>query len=676
MRTYVGDRRDGKPRVWVVDRPEEVSLSEVSAYLAQTRRLMADRPGATEAELDVDHQARKRELIARIERVGEARRALVHRGTRSPDGFEWGYVGTGPSDLAHELLRQHLGLDVTTPVRAQFRDDVVARLDRDHFELPASEISAWVTANRALVEQQLFFEPGPSADLPAFAVTDALTVEVAGPGGRAPGEATASALVAACEAAWSDIRSHHPELPEAIMVLGTGVERGRLVKLGHWWGGQWVVDGQPRGEVLLAGEALNLPPAQVFEILLHEAAHGINAARGVKDTSRGGRYHNGRFASTAQEVLLEVESMPPYGMAATSLSPAAGDRYSESIDRLGDAMRLARQLDRRTRLGAEEDKGVDGQLGGGAGRTDGAGEGGRSAATAAACGCGRRMRMAPKVLAAGPVVCGVCGSEFASGAEQRRAAAPEESSDAVVERGFLARRAAALTGEAQPLPDVPGSAAPGIDVDRLRQRIDAAVALTVLDHPEAFRPLLERAERLARLSSSPNRGQATAVATPDQRQGVAELADPAATADDHESLRDWYERFGTLDEEPMRAGDPAEAKRRERLARGLLRADGSLRGPAVAVGQCELAVGDRIVSTVEDSVRDLPAGVPGTVERVDPEAGTVKVDFATWGRLEVAIDDAITRGLRHDYVDLSADKATSRVPPEIELHRTGPGVEL
>ena len=113
-------------------------------------------------------------------------------------------------------------------------------------------------------------------------------------------------------------------MPDAVQVLGSGVERGRLVKLGHWWDGRWVADGEVRGEVLLAGEALHLPPDQVFEVLLHEAAHGLNAARSVKDTSRGGRYHNARFKLTAEEVGLGVDKMPPYGWAKTVLVVGGG----------------------------------------------------------------------------------------------------------------------------------------------------------------------------------------------------------------------------------------------------------------------------------------------------------------------------------------------------------------
>ena len=149
--------------------------------------------------------------------------------------------------------------------------------------------------------------------------------------------ALASELVGACEAAWQAIQRHHPDVPDVVIVLGTGVERGRLVKLGHWWGGRWIADGNVRGEVLLAGEALHLPPEAVLEVLLHEAAHGVNAARGVKDASRGGRYHNVRFKTTAEELGLVVEQMRPYGWARTSIGSAA--RGATKLRPIGSATR-------------------------------------------------------------------------------------------------------------------------------------------------------------------------------------------------------------------------------------------------------------------------------------------------------------------------------------------------
>lgn len=227
----------------------------------------------------------------------------------------------------------------------------------------------------------------------------------------------ASDLVVACEAVWRSIQSHHPELPPAVMLLGSGVERGRLVKLGHWWGGRWLADGYVRGEVLLAGEALHLKPTDVFEVLLHEAAHGINAARGVKDTSRGGRYHNARFKATAVEVGLDVAQMDPYGFAKTTVRPETAKRYSAEIDHLAGVMRIARRIPSAALAGV----GVETTQS--EGQPDGQGdrdETKRQQVKPAECGCGRRMRMAPSVLAQGPVTCGLCGSEFSvdRGAQQ------------------------------------------------------------------------------------------------------------------------------------------------------------------------------------------------------------------------------------------------------------------
>ncbi len=47
-----------------------------------------------------------------------------------------------------------------------------------------------------------------------------------------------------------------------------------------------------------------------LEVLLHEAARGLNTRRCLKETSRGGRYHNARFKATAVEVGLVVEQPP------------------------------------------------------------------------------------------------------------------------------------------------------------------------------------------------------------------------------------------------------------------------------------------------------------------------------------------------------------------------------
>lgn len=430
MRVFVGDRQDGRPEVFIAHREPSPDISEIIEMLAEVRRISGLISG-TEAEAAeaMAALARKKVLIERIEAVEQSPSPvrLVHRGIHSPDGFEWGFSGSGPADLAFSVLATELGEEPPPTVYLRFRDDVIARLRRERFELPAWEVMRWVEANRHLVETEMFFKiapprPADVADGPTLAVVTApeeapeVAAEVAVEESPAeppptPGDDAgprASALVRACEEAWGSIQSHHPDVPDAVMILGTGVERGRLVKLGHWWAGRWLADGEVRGEVLLAGEALNLKPDEVFEVLLHEAAHGLNAARNIKDTSRAGRYHNDHFRVTAEEVGLDVQPLPPYGMAATSLSEAGKERYTGSIDKLGEAMRIARQMQNGPGRGAGRGQEAEGGQGGpDPERSKGS--------QAAACGCGRKMRMAPSVLALGPVICGLCDVEFTPG---------------------------------------------------------------------------------------------------------------------------------------------------------------------------------------------------------------------------------------------------------------------
>jgi hypothetical protein len=140
--------------------------------------------------------------------------------------------------------------------------------------------------------------------------------------------------------------------------------------------------------------------------LLHEAGHALANVRGVSDTSRGGRYHNRRYRSLALEVGLQVRERPPHGWAVTELLPETERRYAGELERLAAALVVHRVAERQVRRGGEE--------GGGSGARAGAGR--RSVNLApAVCGCPRprRLRIAASTLAAGPVLCGLCGQAFA-----------------------------------------------------------------------------------------------------------------------------------------------------------------------------------------------------------------------------------------------------------------------
>jgi hypothetical protein len=201
-------------------------------------------------------------------------------------------------------------------------------------------------------------------------------------------DSAASLLVAALEHAWHTIRTRHPDVPEAVLVVASGSE-GKRLNWGHFAPHRWHVNGADRHEVLVGGEGLHRGPLEVLGTLLHEAAHGLGQAREVQDTSRQGRYHNRRYATLARELGLDVASVKPIGWSATTVPAAAAAAYAGQLEELRAALVLWRRPEHRIGIGPRSRN-----------------------LLAATCGCGRRIRAAKATLAEAPILCGACQESF------------------------------------------------------------------------------------------------------------------------------------------------------------------------------------------------------------------------------------------------------------------------
>ena len=93
---------------------------------------------------------------------------------------------------------------------------------------------------------------------------------------------------------------------------------------------------------MISGEGLRRTPAEVLGTLLHEAAHALAHARGIKDTSRQGRYHNKHFKTHAEELGLTVEHDDRNGWSASTITTATQLAYARQLDALTEAMTLWR----------------------------------------------------------------------------------------------------------------------------------------------------------------------------------------------------------------------------------------------------------------------------------------------------------------------------------------------
>lgn len=62
----------------------------------------------------------------------------------SPDGFEWGYGGSGPAQLALAILAACVETGVAMRLYQNFKLDVVSRFASDSWTMSKDEVMAWI----------------------------------------------------------------------------------------------------------------------------------------------------------------------------------------------------------------------------------------------------------------------------------------------------------------------------------------------------------------------------------------------------------------------------------------------------------------------------------------------------------------------------------------------------
>jgi DnaJ domain len=210
---------------------------------------------------------------------------------------------------------------------------------------------------------------------------------LAEPGPHGP---AASHIVQLLEEIWLFIRCHHPQIPAVVIILASGTET-RQPRWGHFASGRWYVEHDERAEVMISGEALRLTPAEVLAVVLHEAAHALAFARGIKDTSRQGRYHNRQFKTCAEELGLVTEHDQRTGWSVSKITGHAEHAYASQLDALAQAMTLWRRSE-ATEPATRRNTNL----------------------LAACCPCGRSIRVAASTLAEAPITCQACDGDFAA----------------------------------------------------------------------------------------------------------------------------------------------------------------------------------------------------------------------------------------------------------------------
>jgi hypothetical protein len=203
---------------------------------------------------------------------------------------------------------------------------------------------------------------------------------------------TTARLVSALEAAWSAIRINYPEVPAVVVVVASGSPKraAAMLTLGHFAASRWQYGDTRLAEVMVSGEGLSRTAPEVLATLLHEAAHGLAHTRGIKDTSRQGRWHNHHFKAIAEQLGLAIAKDPKIGWSVTAITDATLSHYSDVLVELAGAMSAYRHCEPLDTPAATTSRN----------------------GVALECGCPRKIRVSLTVAAEGPIICGLCDNPF------------------------------------------------------------------------------------------------------------------------------------------------------------------------------------------------------------------------------------------------------------------------
>lgn len=100
---------------------------------------------------DTSNSAHKKYLLVREPdratvyiQTGSTIRELPHVVYHSPTGFEWGYYGSGPADLARSILTDAVGPEIADRVYQQFKAAVIARMPYEGGTITLDEIDRFL----------------------------------------------------------------------------------------------------------------------------------------------------------------------------------------------------------------------------------------------------------------------------------------------------------------------------------------------------------------------------------------------------------------------------------------------------------------------------------------------------------------------------------------------------
>jgi hypothetical protein len=150
----------------------------------------------------------------------------------------------------------------------------------------------------------------------------------------AQGESLSPILKALTKA--HDIIKEETGAPRATILI-TRDMKGKLAHFTYYQ--PWEVNGEGFNEIAFTAEMFAKGSEFVLGVLLHEVAHSMNHAEGIKDCSAN-QYHNAKFKSRAESLGLKTVEVKGKGHAWTEITEFGVKRWAKALKVIEAALEI------------------------------------------------------------------------------------------------------------------------------------------------------------------------------------------------------------------------------------------------------------------------------------------------------------------------------------------------
>jgi hypothetical protein len=193
-----------------------------------------------------------------------------------------------------------------------------------------------------------------------------------------------SGIVSALETAHASIREKIGAPRATILVTRkTGRTMGHYTPWKAWKAGE-----EKFHEIMISANYFERGARAVLGTLLHETAHSINDAEGIRDVS-GDKYHNKRFKETAEGLGLTITQAQGIGWSVTDVSDECATRWAYELSLIENALALMADSEQVGKTGGRNKN-----------------------LNVAKCGCGGKIRLSLATLEKCSPKCDNCGEYF------------------------------------------------------------------------------------------------------------------------------------------------------------------------------------------------------------------------------------------------------------------------